>query len=229
MVLQLAANPLASLTLERSIRAKKGGTKRYETDLLMNTLSKIGELMQVGFGAAGAEIIGQNMGSAGELDPMVPGKKITSIYGFCDIRQFTDTTECLQEEVMVYVNRLGHIVHDCTHSYYGKANKNVGDAFLLSWKLCEGLLKGYADFDEDPTEQQRSAAQEMLCAPEEGFGLIKRQLSPVEVADSALTAFLKCLVDLENANTDGCLKRYRTNPRILKRFGRSFRVSHKHI
>ena len=34
---------------------------------------------------------------------MIPGKKITAIYGFCDIRQFTDTTECLQEDVMVYV------------------------------------------------------------------------------------------------------------------------------
>lgn len=220
LIRTLAVNPLASTTMKDNISDKKG----YETYLLMNTLTKIGALMQVGFGAAGAEIIGKNMGSAGELDPMVPGKKITAIYGFCDIRQFTDTTECLQEEVMVYVNRLGSIVHDCTHSYYGKANKNVGDAFLLSWKLCDGLLKGYADFDSEPSEQQRLAAENVLCPANEGFGLTKRQLSPIEVADSALTAFLKCLVDLENANTDGCLKRYRTHPRILQRFGPNFRI-----
>jgi hypothetical protein len=59
----------------------------------------VGQLLQIGFGAAGAEIIGKNINSgSGKLNAMVPGKKITSIYGFCDIRQFTDTTECLQEE-----------------------------------------------------------------------------------------------------------------------------------
>ena len=36
---------------------------------------------------------------------------IHSIFGFCDVRQFTDTTECLQEEVMLFVNRIGHILH----------------------------------------------------------------------------------------------------------------------
>ena len=59
----------------------------------------MGQLLQIGFGAVGAEIIGKNINSgSGKLNAMVPGKKITSIYGFCDIRQFTDTTECLQEE-----------------------------------------------------------------------------------------------------------------------------------
>lgn len=28
------------------------------------------------------------------------------------------------------------------------ANKNVGDAFLLSWKMCDGLLPGFHDFLE---------------------------------------------------------------------------------
>ena len=66
------------------------------------TLERVGQLLQIGFGAAGAEIIGKNINSgSGRLNAMVPGKKITSIYGFCDIRQFTDTTECLQEEARV--------------------------------------------------------------------------------------------------------------------------------
>ena len=90
--------------------------------------------MQVGFGAAGADIIRANMAS-GDLNPMTTGKRITAIYMFCDIRSFTDTTECLQEEVMVYVNKIGHIMHGNTHKFFGMANKNVGDAFLLSWKV----------------------------------------------------------------------------------------------
>ena len=79
---------------------KKVRDQGYETVLLEQTLERVGELLQVGFGAAGAEIIGKNMAVHSSLNPMVPGKKITAIYGFCDIRRFTDTTECLQEDVM---------------------------------------------------------------------------------------------------------------------------------
>lgn len=36
----------------------------------------------------------QNIGY-GEVNPMVPGKKVMGIFGFCDIRNFTDATEVL--------------------------------------------------------------------------------------------------------------------------------------
>jgi hypothetical protein len=49
---------------------------------------------------------------------------------------------------MTYVNSLGDIVHSATHRWFGMANKNVGDAFLLSWKICDGLLPGFHDFLE---------------------------------------------------------------------------------
>ena len=49
---------------------------------------------------------------------------------------------------MTYVNKLGDLVHGATHSYYGMANKNVGDAFLLSWKICDGLLPGFHNFKD---------------------------------------------------------------------------------
>jgi hypothetical protein len=51
------------------------------------------------------------MAKSGDVDPMVPGKKILAIYGFCDIRNFTDATEVLQEDVMVFVNNLAEVVH----------------------------------------------------------------------------------------------------------------------
>ena len=52
--------------------------------------------MALGFGEAGSEIIAENMkNSYGEVNPMVPGKKVIAIFGFCDIRNFTDATEVL--------------------------------------------------------------------------------------------------------------------------------------
>ena len=45
---------------------------------------------------AGAEIIAENLRNGGELDPMIPGKRMVAIFGFCDIRLFNDITEVLQ-------------------------------------------------------------------------------------------------------------------------------------
>lgn len=227
IVQKLAENPLASVTQSSANTEqlrKNAKEQGFETALLELTLSKVGTLMQVGFGAAGADIIGKNMGS-GELDPMLPGKKITAIYGFCDIRQFTDTTECLQEEVMVYVNKLGDIMHTGTHHYYGMANKNVGDAFLLSWKLCDGELACFSRFTDAPCEPDRvHVNQAITCPPNPGAGTRPRRVTPTEMADSALTAFLKCLIDLDNANTDGSLTEYLRNEAVVRRFGPDFRI-----
>ena len=30
------------------------------------------------------------MKRSGEINPMIPGRKVVAIFGFCDIRQFTD-------------------------------------------------------------------------------------------------------------------------------------------
>ncbi|CEG45320.1 voltage-gated ion channel superfamily [Plasmopara halstedii] len=226
VVKKLAANPLASVQTSRNdaLIRKNANEQGFETALLELTLSKVGRLMQVGFGAAGADIIGKNMGS-GDLDPMLPGKKITAIYGFCDIRQFTDTTECLQEEVMVYVNKLGDIMHTGTHHYYGMANKNVGDAFLLSWKLCDGEMACFSRFTDTPTEIDRQQVnQSILCPPNLGAGTKPRRITPTEMADSALTAFIKCMIDLDNANTKGSLTEYLTRDVVVKRFGPNFRI-----
>lgn len=66
-----------------------------ETAILEKLIMKIGALLAVGFGEAGSGIIAQNMSQGGEVDPMLPGKKMLAIFGFCDIRNFTDATEVL--------------------------------------------------------------------------------------------------------------------------------------
>jgi class 3 adenylate cyclase len=105
--------------------------------MLEKTLSKIGALLALGFGEAGSKIIAQNMAKGDDVNPMLPGQKIISIFGFCDIRNFTDATEVLQEGVMLFVNEIGEICHGIVDRYSGAANKNIGDAFLLVWKLEE--------------------------------------------------------------------------------------------
>jgi len=135
---KIANNPLKAL--EEGIR---GTNQNMETVLIENAIIKIGTLLALGFGDAGSEIIAKNIskGNSGSVNPMIPGKKHYAIFGFCDIRNFTDVTEVLQEEVMLFVNTIASIVHRTIDKYMGNANKNIGDAFLLVWKIPDEEIK----------------------------------------------------------------------------------------
>lgn len=108
---------------------------QYETAILERAIVKIGHLLALGFGEAGGNIIGHNMKSGGELNPMMAGVKTYCIFGFCILSDFNDSTEVLQTEIMSYVNQVAEIVHSMVDRYGGSANKNIGDAFLVVWKF----------------------------------------------------------------------------------------------
>lgn len=114
--------------------------KHYETSQLEEIIVKIGALLAIGFGEAGSNIISANINNSNEINPIIPGEKILAIYGFCDIRSFTDATEVLQENVMIFVNEIADIVHNTVDKFDGSPNKNIGDAFLLVWKLHEDMI-----------------------------------------------------------------------------------------
>lgn len=126
--------------ITKNTRWTKEVLKGMETSFLMSTILRIGSLMKVGFGSAGVEIIRNNLEKGQSKNMLMlssQGSSVSCIFLFCDIRQFTDATECLQEEVFVFTNRIAAVVHSICHSYGGSANKNIGDAFLLSWLLEE--------------------------------------------------------------------------------------------
>lgn len=124
----------------------------------MNTILRIGSLMRVGFGSAGVEIIRNNLERGRHKDILFLNKQggsVSCIFMFCDIRQFTDATECLQEEVFVFTNKIAAVVHSICHSYGGSANKNIGDAFLLTWLLDEAPADRQED-EDDPFQTSSS-------------------------------------------------------------------------
>ena len=151
LVQEISIDPLGADYKDMS--EEDGFMAGMETTTLLITINKIGSLMRVGFGEAGASVIANCLGTSGRLNLIADGVMIRSIFGFCDVRQITDTTECLQEEVMLFVNRIAHILHSIVVQCSGSANKNIGDAFLLTWKL-----------DRLTTEQAMSLAdQALLC------------------------------------------------------------------
>ena len=208
LVRDISANPLGkdySLGPDQ-IREMDDG---METTLLLRTISKIAGLMRVGFGEAGAEIIGKNLnatqshddahyrgmgltgsgdidcdggGGATTVNVLGNGTKIQSIFAFCDVRNFTDTTECLQEEVMLFVNRIAHILHSIVVQCNGAANKNIGDAFLLTWKLgsapatAPALMPSLSMFSEGGEEN-------LLAADKALYSLLKTMVEMIRYED----------------------------------------------
>jgi hypothetical protein len=96
-VTALSANPLAKIKMQDGagdangnqrdakgnlIKSNKQTTRPLETQLLETTFLKLAGLLQIGFGAAGAEIIAHNM-RGDRLDPLVKGRKCFAIFGFC--------------------------------------------------------------------------------------------------------------------------------------------------
>ena len=96
LVRRISLNPLG--VEYKMLGEKEGFVDGMETTMLLSTITKIGALMRVGFGEAGASVIAKNLAesSGGGLNLLGRGTMIRSIFGFCDVRQFTDTTECLQ-------------------------------------------------------------------------------------------------------------------------------------
>ncbi len=46
-----------------------------------------------------------------DFDNISGGEKIYAIFGFCDIKQFSEVTTVLLEDVMRFVNTIAGIVH----------------------------------------------------------------------------------------------------------------------
>jgi class 3 adenylate cyclase len=190
-VKQLADNPASAVPSRKlnSKKKKKKLKKQDETSVIEQALAKIATLLQIGFGEAGAAIITKNLQSGDQLNAMVPGEKMRAVFGFCDIRNFTDTTECLQEAVMPFTNMIADIVHTAVKENYGAPNKNIGDAFLLVWKLPDG------------TE---------ITVP----GAPSHQDTVTAYCDGALRSFLRIIDEIEASEE---LKRMVDIPSIRKR------------
>ncbi|CAG9331105.1 unnamed protein product [Blepharisma stoltei] len=201
-VTEIAKNPISAYKKKDIDKGKKkkfcfcfslgtGENGKYEAALLEDTMNKIGALLALGFGEAGASIISSNM-ETGDLQ-FKKGSRIVAIFGFCDIRNFIDTTEVLQEKAMIFVNEIAKIVHRTIDVYQGAANKNIGDSFLIVWKFKP---KDFSISSNNIIRRNSSSR--------------KAEYLP----DLALLAFLKILAKI---NKDSSILKYRQSEGLNKK------------
>jgi class 3 adenylate cyclase len=127
-----------------------GREAAMETVILEKTIIKLGSLLALGFGEAGANIIGHNLGLAASasVNAMIQGTRVECIVGKARIQDFSTATEVLQARVMAFVNQIAEIVHGVVDEMRGAANKNNGDTFLLVWRISghdKVIASRYAD------------------------------------------------------------------------------------
>jgi hypothetical protein len=84
-----------------------------KTVVLEKTINKIGNLLQRGFGELGAKVVAETLTHNEEfMNYMVGGEKIDMVFSVVRIKQFNETTDSLQEEIIVFVNKIVKIIHD---------------------------------------------------------------------------------------------------------------------
>eukprot|EP01062_Namystynia_karyoxenos_P079620 TRINITY_DN842_c0_g2_i2.p1 TRINITY_DN842_c0_g2~~TRINITY_DN842_c0_g2_i2.p1 ORF type:complete len:1029 (+),score=299.70 TRINITY_DN842_c0_g2_i2:122-3208(+) len=149
LVAELERNPLGKMATYED-----KGVCGDEGSFLVGTFKRMGRLLQVTLGSAGAEILSRNVGTTGTVDVMMQGVKMWGVFAFCDIRNFTKITTQLQEDCMLFVNQVALVVHRAVVAYGGSPNKNVGDAFLCTWKRPEsGSSDEQSDTDESKVDK----------------------------------------------------------------------------
>jgi class 3 adenylate cyclase len=113
---------------------------------------------------------------------MIAGRKMSAIFGFAIVRNFSDCTECLQEDVMVFVNTIAEIVHRAVKDNNGAPNKNIGEAFLLVWRQAGSEVEAHNVQDDAHSSSNRS------CHSGTSKG---------SMADSALKSFIRAALEVQ--------------------------------
>ena len=214
LVRRLADNPLDSLN-NFAVGYNYSAPDEFETVILEKAFTKIGSLLQVGFGHAGASIIAKNMGR-GELKTLEPGKKVTCVFVYAQIDNYTKIMSSLKESAIQYINMVASIVHKSVHTYYGAANKNTGSSFLLAWRIGNGETLEQID------DGSRGTLTRLLpCKPRilKGGGKRSRKLSSLELIESSLAAILQIRVHLKLANKNGQFAQFVHNPALVASLG----------
>ena len=147
------------------------------------------------------------MSGDGELNAMVPGKLITAIFGFSIIDDFTETCMYLGKDITRYINTVANVVHQNANDFYGAANKNIGCAFLLAWKICDGRLFGLKD-PRDPDqsrlpEEQIRDGRANVAIQQKGAGRKQKRLGVGEFIDMAVLSCVKSVYEVHKANEEG--------------------------
>lgn len=201
----IGVNPLLAL---KSSKTNELEEDTNETYIIESAINKITSLLMLGFGQAGCKIVsGFVLDNKRDIDQLIPGEKTYAIFGFCDIKGFSDVTEVLIEDIMLFVNSIADIVHQDVDEFAGATNKNIGEAFLMVWKLMDD---GYKYLIDDEYRASVAALPEAARKSKEQTLLMEERYNR-QLAEFAVLGFTKVLMDV---NTNEQITKFAQNALI---------------
>ena len=212
--------------LKKSIQNSKNqkkedkGTVGYEIKIIQSAIIRISTLMAIGFGEAGGEILKRNISSSEGLNPMLSGKKINAIFGFCFIHNFSEINEAFQEKTMIFVNQISDIVHSCVDKFKGITNKNLGDCYLLAWKFKEKNKQNNNNNNNNNNKEENNNELHELqnsIHQESNISINENEI----LADCALLSFLNIIKKINKCQN---ILAYRKDIDLIKKFGPRYTV-----
>lgn len=123
-----AENPLSTTANSKEHSRRDGDINRlsytedakkqlgtYETEQLINAITKIADLLRKCWGVAGAGIISSNLartkdGKTVVFNPTIPGKQVYALFGFVGINDFSKQLRVLEKDVMILINDVAKVV-----------------------------------------------------------------------------------------------------------------------
>eukprot|EP00301_Raphidiophrys_heterophryoidea_P014776 c23238_g1_i1.p1 GENE.c23238_g1_i1~~c23238_g1_i1.p1 ORF type:complete len:799 (+),score=170.52 c23238_g1_i1:41-2437(+) len=168
---QMSRKPFKNLEIQNITLSK-----RYEIDAIGLAINKLMKLLHLGLGQAGSEIVARNMDS-GEFNARVDGQRVDAIFGFCCIHDFAECCEVLGEQTMIFTNLIATLVGEIVTMSHGSVNKNLGEAFLVVWKL-----------PEDPRSQRMIAESAVSAFIQIRYALAKHVQIQRHARDEAMVA-----------------------------------------
>ena len=112
------------------------------------------------------------------------------------------------KDIFVFVNTIAAIVHGCVQSWGGQSNKNLGNAFVLIWRIG----------DEDTLYAMTSGAKSRkgsivaTSSKQRAIVVDLRRVPGIDnLADKALIGYLKIIAEL---NRNPGILAYREEPRL---------------
>jgi len=224
MVEAVAKDPLCKYNLSGN---DDGHEEEQETKLLEKTIEKITGLLRVGFGEAGAGIISANLQSNGSnnstISALLPGQRVYALVGFCDIHHFEECLLALNQDVLNFVNSIAEIVHFNVHRWGGQCNKNLGNAFVIVWRIGDevSILQSQQDIRKGRMSTDNSLKVSSKSSKNKVIDL-KRIPGIDELADQALIGYLKVIADINRKKE---ILSYQTEPRLVNMLrGEQFKV-----
>ena len=134
----------SSLSGSSSAASSLSPSFSLDSFLVELTLQKLAILLQLVFGSAGANIIANNI-RGDYLEVITPGRKVYAIFSFLTVEGWDEVMEVLEVEMAELMNCVAELVHSVCVLFGGEVNKNIGNAFLLVWKLEADAKKGWKD------------------------------------------------------------------------------------